>query len=130
MDISNHPAVTLGNWLRKQRIAAGYNARVFAGRLLLSPAEYAEVESGVVKWVGERQHLLIITILRLPQHIENQFSGMLNTAKAAAPLRFSDIFSRKQLAPVRLCKPDGKQITREESEAILEAVFTELTPIS
>ena len=31
--------------------------RVFAGQIELSPAEYAEAEAGVVRWLGEDQQL-------------------------------------------------------------------------
>ena len=128
--IDNHPAVRLGTWLKDQRKAMNCNARVFAGMILLSPAEYAEVEAGVVKWIGVRQQLLIATVLNLPENIKNQFDQLILDAQHAKSLKFSDIFTKEQLAPIRLCQPDGKQLTKEDREAILRAVFTELEPIS
>lgn len=56
---TNHPAVKLGRWLKQRRQQAGLVARVFAGQIELSPAEYAEAEGGVVRWLGAEQAKLI-----------------------------------------------------------------------
>lgn len=126
IELDNHPAIQFGQWLKSMRRASGVVARVFAGRIDLSPAEYAEVEAGVVKWIGPKQERLISIMFSHNYEDESKFSHMLFLAKEASPLEFSDIFSREQLAPAR-CSIDGdKQIDEKTREAILNAVFTPL----
>ena len=128
--MKEHPGKELGAWLKAKRQAKGFTARVFAGRIGLSPAEYAEVEVGIVSWVGERHRLFISTILELSENDEAHFNHLLDRAVEEGPLTFADVFTRDQLAPARLCNTKGEQLTAETREAILDAVFTPLTPLA
>ncbi len=128
--MNEHPAKTLGAWLKAKRQAKNFTARVFAGRIGLSPAEYAEVEVGIVQWLGEKQRNLIVTILDLSADDEASFNHQNYRAAEAGALNFSDVFSRDQLAPARLCNVRGEQLTEQTREAILDAVFTPLTPLA
>src|SRR5437763_11235344 len=97
-----HPAKELGAWLKKCRQHEGLVLRVFAGQIELSPAEYAEAEAGVVRWLGKEQESLIIEVLGLSPSERKEFLALLAKAHAAEPLEFEDIFTREQLEPVRL----------------------------
>lgn len=124
--VHDHPAVQFGSWLKEKRRTAGIVARVFAGRINLSPAEYAEVESGVVQWITEKQENLISILLHFDDEDQAKFSHLLYLAREAQPLTFADIYSREQLAPARCCTARGEQIDAAKREAILNAVFTPL----
>jgi transcriptional regulator with XRE-family HTH domain len=123
---ADHPAKELGGWLKAKRQARKIVARVFAMAIGISPAEYAEVELGIVKWINDKQETLIAKVLELSTTDKSKFAAMLHKARAAAALRFETLFKRAQLEPVRLCSPDGKQLTKETKEAILDAVFAPL----
>jgi hypothetical protein len=126
--MSDHPAVQFGVWMREKRRASGVVARVFAGRIGLSPAEYAELESGVISWLGEKQENLIPMMLRFREDEVAEFNRQLYLAREAGSLTFGEIFSREQLAPTRCCTVGGAQIDATKREAILNAVFTPLNP--
>ena len=100
--------------------------RVFAGQIELSPAEYAEAEAGVVRWLGQQQEALIPEVLGLSAPERRQFLALLAKARAAEPLEFADIFSREQLEPVRLRHAKGKQAAARAKKEILDAVFAPL----
>ena len=100
--------------------------RKFAGQIELSPAEYAEAEAGVVRWLGEEQETLIPQILGLSPLDRRQFLAMLAKARADRPLEFKDIFTREQLEPVRLRHAKGKQTAAHAKKEILDAVFAPL----
>ena len=119
-----HPAVELGSWIKLRRQKLGVVARVFAGQIDVSPAEYAELEAGVVRWLGREQERLIPHVLGLSAEEHRRFTELLARARAAKPLEFSDIFSRGQLEPVRLREPNGKKLTAASKRAIIDAVFT------
>jgi hypothetical protein len=127
VDLVDHPAVQLGDWLKAKRREKGIIARVFAGRIRLSPSKYAEVESGIVKWIGEMQENLIAVLLDFSADQQQEFAHLLFLAREAGPLEFSDIFTKEQLSPTRCCTVDGKQLTPQLAEQILDAVFTPLT---
>jgi hypothetical protein len=125
-DLANHAAVLFGEWLKCKRRTVGITARVFAGRVRLSPAEYGEVEFGVVSWIGEAQETLIPLLLNLNDDEQAEFNHKLYLAREARPLSFGDLFTEDQLAPVRCSTTSGAQIDREKRRAILDAVFTPL----
>lgn len=123
----HHPAVALGEWLREKRQARNLVARVFASAVWLSHAKYAELELGVIKWVSQKQELLIPLFLGLNKVEKAEFDAKLKNARSEKNLCFSDIFTRDELRPVRACHHNGKQITKEDEERILNAVFAPLT---
>ena len=110
--------------MRRQK--QGMVLRVFAGQIELSPAEYAEAEAGVVRWLGQKQESLTPQILGLSAPERRHFLALLDKARAAEPLEFEDIFSREQLEPVRLRHAKGKQAAARAKKEILDAVFTPL----
>jgi transcriptional regulator with XRE-family HTH domain len=121
-----HPAKELGAWLKARRQRQGLVVRVFAGQIELSPAEYAEAEAGVVRWIGLDQERLIGQALALAGADRQEFLKLLAAARAATPLEFSDIFTRKQLEPVRLRREGRKRLTESDKKDILDAVFAPL----
>jgi len=122
----DHPAKAFGDWLRQKRMLRNWVARVFARRVWLSHAKYAEVELGVIKWITDAQVLLIPLALGLTKAEKDEFTAKLQAAKSAKGLCFSDIFDRDSLRPVRACHHDGKQITKADEERILNVVFAPL----
>lgn len=121
-----HPAKELGAWLKAHRQKQGLVMRLFAGQIELSPGEYAETESGVVRWIGRDQERLICQVLELPPAGKKAFLKLLSAAREAEPLEFADIFTRAQLEPVRLWSEGRKRLTEAGKTAILDAVFTPL----
>ena len=121
-----HPARELGAWLKTRRQQQGLVLRIFAGQVELSPAEYAEAEAGVVRWLGGVQQKLIPQVLGLAGSDRRRFLILLAKARAAEPLEFDDIFTREQLEPVRLRQAKGKQSAAYAKEEILNAVFVPL----
>lgn len=109
------------------RRESGVVARVFAGRVELSPAKYAEVESGIVEWIGGKQQENIPLMLNFDPNKEAVFNRMLSAAKEAEPLTFADVFSREEMCPARCSTANGRQIDAITKEAILQAVFTPLS---
>jgi transcriptional regulator with XRE-family HTH domain len=124
--MTKHPAKELGAWLKARRQQHGFVARVFAGQIELGPAEYAEAEAGVVRWIEEEQERLICQVLSLSPAERQEFLKLLAQARAAKPLEFSDIYTRKQLEPVRLRCDGRKRLTKADKKAIVEAVFAPL----
>lgn len=123
---SNHPAKSLGAWVKARRQRQGFVARVFAGMIELSPAEYAEAEAGVIRWLGSEQQRLIPQVLCLNESEREDFCRLVEKASSAKPLEFSDLFTREQLEPVRLRRDGRKRLTKDDKNAILEAVFSPL----
>jgi hypothetical protein len=124
--ILEHPAVQFGQWLKGKRRESGTVARVFAGRIDLSPAEYAEVESGIVHWLEEKQVSRIPLLLGLDEQGEADFNYKLRLAKQETELSFSDVYGEEELAPARCSSTDGNQINEERRKAIIKAVFSPL----
>ena len=127
MNKEQHPAKVFGSWLKTRRLARGIIARVFAGQIWLSPSKYAEVELGVVKWVGENQKLIIPMLLKLTGADLDKFHKLLAAAKSVAVLTFDSIFKRDDLKPVRAAHCQVKQFTLDEENALLDIVFKPLT---
>jgi len=125
-DTMKHPAKELGAWLKTRRQRHGLVARVFAGQIELGPAEYAEAEAGVVRWIGPDQEGLICQMLALSQAERQEFLKLLTEARTAKPLEFSDLYTRKQLEPVRLRRDGRKRLTAADKKAIVDAVFAPL----
>ena len=123
---TDHAAVKLGRWLKQRRQQAGLVARVFAGQIELSPAEYAEAEAGVVRWLGAAQAKLIPGALSLNEREKTAFERHLAEARQAKALVFADLFSKEDLEPVRLRREGRKRLTAEDKKEIVEAVFTPL----
>ena len=121
-----HPAKELGAWLKGRRQRQGFVARVFAGQIELAPAEYAEAEAGVVRWIEQEQERLICQVLTLSAAEREQLLLLLAQARSAKPLEFADIFVRKQREPVRLRREGRKRLTEADKNAILDAVFAPL----
>jgi hypothetical protein len=126
MSNTQHPAKAFGAWLKAKRQAKGIIARIFAGQIWLSPSKYAEVEIGVVKWVGENQEVIIPRLLDLAGAELKKFNDLLQAAKNAAALTFETIFKKVDLRPVRAAHCQVKQFTLDEEDALLEIVFTPL----
>ena len=121
-----HPAKELGAWLKTHRQRQSMVLRVFAGQIELSPAEYAEAEAGVVRWLGATQETAIPQVLGISAPERKQFQALLAKARAAEPLEFDDLFAREQLEPVRLRHTKGKQAAARAKKEILDAVFAPL----
>ena len=126
IDVSSHPAVRLGIWLRTLRQARGLVKRVFAGQISLSASKYSEVEAGVVRWIHAKQEAAIEEVLDLTREQLRDFRDMLKHARAAVALEFANLFTRGQLTPVRMRSEDGRQVTAKDRELLLHAVFTPL----
>lgn len=124
--LSSHPAVKFGQWLKTRRQSAGFVARIFAGQIGLSPAEYAELEHGVIHWMSDKQRSSAVAALGLDDKEAATLDKMLQAAKAAAALGFGDIFTREELEPARLRGKGNKQITADDKAKLLDAVFTPL----
>ena len=125
-ELEQHPAIQFGQWLKNKRRESGIVARVFAGKIGLSPAEYAELEAGVIRWIATKQENLIVIMLKLDYNAESEFNNKLYLAREAKRLEFADVFSRDQLAPARCSTSGDKQIDENTRNAILDAVFTPL----
>lgn len=121
-----HPAKELGAWLKARRQRQGFVARVFAGQIELGPAEYAEAEAGVVRWIEQDQERLICQVLALSATERQEFLRLLGRAREANPLEFADLYTRKQLEPVRLRRDGRKRLTAADKKAIVDAVFAPL----
>jgi len=124
--IENHPGTLFGNWLRRQRVLRGLVARIFAGRLSLSSAAYAEVELGITHWLTEKQESLIPTLLEFTEGQTAKFQRLLVEARGAISVAFKDIFTKTDLYPVRAAHSEGKQLTEDEVDKLLDVVFTPL----
>jgi hypothetical protein len=126
--LSEHPAVLFGQWLRNKRRDADAVAREFAGRVDLSPAEYAEVELGidVGRWITPKQQNLICIMLNLDETGEAELNYKLDQARSASRIQFGDVFTRDQLTPVRCSTLYNEQIDEKKREEILDAVFKPL----
>ena len=121
-----HPARKLGAWLKAERKKRDLVARIFASEIRLSPAEYSELEAGVVRWAGTEQEKQIVRTLGLTASERTTFESLLRHARDAAPLEFSDVYTRDQLAPMRLRRKSRGQASEKEINEILDAVFTPL----
>jgi hypothetical protein len=99
---------------------------VFAGQIELGPAEYAEAEAGVVRWFGQDQERLVCQVLVLSPAERQAFLKLLTEARAAKPLEFADLFTRRQLEPVGLRCEGRKRLTKADQKAIVDAVFAPL----
>jgi transcriptional regulator with XRE-family HTH domain len=122
--LKNHPAVRLGAWLKTKRQKKGFIKRSFAGKILLTPAQYTEVELGVCHWLQEQQRQAVVTVLDLDQSEQTQLSKMLDAADKEIALSFSNVFSREDLEPVRYrWNGKSKKPGEFERETILNAVF-------
>lgn len=126
MSDTRHPAKAFGAWLKAKRQAKGIIARIFAGQVWLTPSKYAEVEVGVVKWVGINQEANISRLLELVETELATFTQLLSKARTASALTFESIFSKDDLKPVRAAHSLGKQISLAEENALLEIVFKPL----
>lgn len=122
----NHPASQLGGWLKARRQKQGQVARVFAGQIELSPAEYAEAEAGVGRWLGPDQERLVVEVLSPGTEDRLEFRRLLNAARQAAPLEFADIARREQLESMRLRREGRRRLTESDKKDILDVVFTPL----
>jgi len=121
-----HAARVLGEWLRAKRMLRHIVARVFSGHVWLTHAKYAEVELGVARWITGTQELLIPLALGLSDAEKAEFQAKLAAARASRGLCFSDIFSRDDLKPIRACHHEGKQLTKDDEDRILNVVFAPL----
>jgi len=124
--LKDHPGIAFGAWLKAKRQARGIIARIFAGQIWLSPAQYAEVEVGVVGWVGDKQDKLIPLSLDFEQPDHSMFKKLLKLARAGLQLTFDKIFTPEELKPVRAAHSQGKQMTKLEEDALLALVFKPL----
>lgn len=121
-----NPAVAFGLWLKERRRSKSIVARVFAERISLTHAQYAEAELGVFKWIQDKQLNLIPIVLDLDAQARRELNDKASAAKMGVALTFSDIFSRDDLRPVRAFHLQGKQISKADEERILDTVFTPL----
>jgi hypothetical protein len=123
---AQHPGKAFGAWLKAKRQAKGIIARIFAGQIWLSHSKYAEAELGVTKWIGQKQQAIIPILLELAEGEVKKFNQLLEAAKRATALTFDKIFKRDDLKPVRAAHSQGKQISLEEENALLDIVFQPL----
>jgi len=126
--LSNHPAIRLGIWLKTARQAKGIVKRLFAGQIALTPAEYTEVEAGVIHWITPKQERAIASSLDLNPEQVGSFNGLLKQAQSKTSLRltFANVFTREELEPIRCRRVDESFNPNEfERETILSAVFQE-----
>jgi transcriptional regulator with XRE-family HTH domain len=121
-----HPGKLFGEWLRARRQKKGLIARVFAGQIDLTPAKYAEVEFGIVKWLDHDKPAKAAEALDLSDHEREEMHAALTAAKGSPSLKFQELFTREELAPVRCSTRGNKQLTADEKELLLDAVFAEL----
>jgi transcriptional regulator with XRE-family HTH domain len=128
MDIlKDHPAITLGRWLKTARQSKGFVKRVFALQIGLTPTKYTEVEAGVVRWIGDTQRAAIVTVLQLTEEAVRNFLDLLKAAEKTFALSFSNVFSREDLEPIRFRFKDRVHRAREfDKETILNAVFADV----
>ena len=124
--LTKHPALIFGTWLKMARQKVGIIARVFAGQINLSPSKYAEVEVGVTKWMDEERIKLASEALDLSSEERQHMQKLFTEASAVPSLKFSDVFTREELAPIRCCSSQNRPLSEEESAELLDAVFAEL----
>ena len=117
--VAGHPAVWFGAWLKAKRRERRIVARLFAGQVGLSAAKYAEVEAGVISWLNQGHERALPGALALSDEDAAVFRALLDAAKGAPTLRFTDVFTREQLEPCRPMPPEVK-------ETILDCVFAPL----
>ena len=122
----NHPGRKFGAWLKAKRQAKGIIARIFAGQVWLSSSQYAEAEVGVVRWIGTKQERIIPILLDLADKETTKFTELLKAARGAVALTFDNIFSREEMRPVRAAHAQGKQMTKEDEDRLLDIVFQPL----
>lgn len=79
-----------------------------------------------MKWVGDNQQAIIPILLELAEAEVVKFKELLQAAKTAVALTFESIFTKNDLKPVRAAHSQGKQITLEEENALLDIVFQPL----
>lgn len=128
--LTDHPAVLLGLWLKTARQQHGIVKRRFAGQIGLTPAQYTELEAGVIRWLGDAQRKSIPAVLDIVGAELKKFTDMVETARKAIALTFGNIFSREDLEPVRYrWNDEAKKPGEFERTMILNAVFSdELQP--
>jgi hypothetical protein len=127
-NITNHPAVKLGRWLKAARQKKAIVKRSFAGQISLTPAQYTELEAGVSRWLGARQKRDVVTVLDLGSEDQAEFVKLAQAAESERiALSFSNLFKREDLEPVRYRWNDKSKKPGEfEKEAILNAVFADI----
>lgn len=123
---AEQPSVALGLWLKEKRLAAGMVARVFAQRVWLTPAKYAEVEAGVSHWIGEKQIQLISLALNLNEVEKQALQTRVENSSVGAAVTFRDLFTADELRPIRTYHRDNKQLSKDDEEVILAVVFEPL----
>lgn len=128
LDLTSHPAVALGGWLREARQSKGIVKRLFAIQIGLSPSQYSEVEVGVIRWLKESQRLAIINCLDLSDRELKHFDSLLKEARSQGALAFSNVLSREGLEPIRCRHTDDSVMEPDEfsKSVILNTVFAEL----
>lgn len=127
-NLENHPAVQFGRWLKAQRQSHHVVKRVFANQIGLTPAQYSEVEAGVLRWIKGAQEAAIAQCLDLAGDKVKDFKARLKEARLKGELVFSNVFSRDDLEPIRCRHSDDSTVEPDEfcKEVILNAVFAEL----
>lgn len=121
----NHPARKLGAWLQARRKAAGLVMSEMAGMLRIGLAKYSEIENGIGDWLTPDHEQKLGKLLSLDSDENRHFKTLVENSRKGSKLKFADVFTREQLAPVRLRHLDGKNITAQEREEILDSVFLE-----
>jgi hypothetical protein len=127
--INNNPGIKLGNWLRKKRQEALLIPSVVANELRLSHAAFAELELGVTRWLSNLQVTLVPRVLRLDSASTAEFQKLLKADRASTKkVSFEDLFTREELAPVRLRTVDNYTTPKDnEASELLDAVFQKVT---
>lgn len=126
----DHPAVVLGRWIKAARQKRGIVKRRFATQISLTPAQYTELEAGVIRWLGDAQRRAIPAVLDIVETELRKFVELVEKAKQAVALTFGNIFSREDLEPIRYrWNDESKKPGEFERTMILNAVFSdELQP--
>jgi hypothetical protein len=104
----------------------GIVKRLFAGRIGLSPAKYAEVEFGIIHWLKRQHELAIKAVLELTVAQFEHLMDLLAEARKLPSLLFTEIFTMQQLRVVRARTTDNRELTDAEKQQLLLAVFAPL----
>ena len=123
----NQPAKILGEWITAKRKEAGIRVSDAAGILGLGPVKYTEMECGIGKWLSADHVGTLVGLLGLNKKDQANLSTLQRkTADEPATTKFSEVFTRAQLSPVRYrTYKRSHTVSAKEEDRILDHVFTE-----
>ena len=94
-----------------------------AGLLRIGLAKYSEIENGIGAWLTSEYEQKLARVLSLNDVQAATFRSMVDDYRESKKLKFSDVFSKRALAPARLRHMDGRNVTPKERQEILDSVF-------